>query len=351
MCRSLLRNSRAALLAAIEIHNKPIFQYRYEVCTLLVINAWELLLKAFIRRNLPKVKIVLKDGTTKPFLDCLACVASSLGKGFEVARYNLEVLYEYRNQVAHFFPADIEPLLFALLRKNVSLYIGFLECHFGIELSNESLVLLPIGLGSAPASPLDFIAAKAQDSRASLEAKRLIGSITRSATELEAKGIQECIFVPVAISLINETRVKNSDIVAAINNTEVQEHSFVVRNVLAGGRLVESADARPVRIEEESLFSEFYTETYHDVVTNASAFFVDFRQNAKFNKIMADVKENSSLHKRRFLDVQSKHGSYKDYYSKAVYKELEKHYRRGPSPNGQAAAAAAAITPSDLRGD
>ena len=45
---SLLRNSKTAMFAAIEIHNKPVFTYRYEVTTMLVINAWELLLKAYI---------------------------------------------------------------------------------------------------------------------------------------------------------------------------------------------------------------------------------------------------------------------------------------------------------------
>src|ERR1019366_2612195 len=103
MTKSLLRNSRSTLLAAIEVHNKPLFPYRYEVCTLLVVNAWELLLKAYIRRHLTDVKIILKDGTTKPFLECVACIASRLGKSFEIVRHNLELLYEYRNCVAHFF--------------------------------------------------------------------------------------------------------------------------------------------------------------------------------------------------------------------------------------------------------
>ena len=37
---NLLKNSISAYFAAIEIHNKPNFSYRYETVTLLIMNAW-----------------------------------------------------------------------------------------------------------------------------------------------------------------------------------------------------------------------------------------------------------------------------------------------------------------------
>src|SRR6266576_853943 len=84
---ALVRNSKSAMFAAVEIHNKPIFPYRYEVCTLLVVNAWELALKAYIAGKMPSVKLIREDGTTKPFPECVACVASDVGKPFEAIRY------------------------------------------------------------------------------------------------------------------------------------------------------------------------------------------------------------------------------------------------------------------------
>ena len=39
----LLQNSEAALISAIEIYNKPTFEYREETFTILALNAWELL--------------------------------------------------------------------------------------------------------------------------------------------------------------------------------------------------------------------------------------------------------------------------------------------------------------------
>jgi hypothetical protein len=49
--RHLIRNAKSALLAAIEIYNKPGFQYRDENFVILLLNAWELCLKALISKN------------------------------------------------------------------------------------------------------------------------------------------------------------------------------------------------------------------------------------------------------------------------------------------------------------
>src|SRR4051812_30188920 len=93
---SLIENSKSAIIASIEIHNKPIFSYRYEVTTILVINAWELLLKAYIVENHKEVKLINKDGLSKPFEECLAFVSSQLGKDFRAIEENLQKIYEYR---------------------------------------------------------------------------------------------------------------------------------------------------------------------------------------------------------------------------------------------------------------
>ena len=45
---NILENSIQAVLAAIETYNKPDFKYREQTFTVLLINAWELLLKAKI---------------------------------------------------------------------------------------------------------------------------------------------------------------------------------------------------------------------------------------------------------------------------------------------------------------
>ena len=53
----LLDSSQAALFAGIEIHNKPNISYRYQTSIILVINAWELALKAFVYKYIGRKKI------------------------------------------------------------------------------------------------------------------------------------------------------------------------------------------------------------------------------------------------------------------------------------------------------
>src|ERR1700741_3366049 len=112
----LLGNAKAAMFASVEVHNKPIFPYRYEVCTLLAINAWELALKAYIAKEVKSVKLIRKDGTAKPFLECVACASSEVGKSFDPIKYNLEILYEYRNKIAHFYSEDMHVIVLGLLK-------------------------------------------------------------------------------------------------------------------------------------------------------------------------------------------------------------------------------------------
>lgn len=56
---NLKKNVYSAFSSAIEIHNKPNIEYRYENVTILLLNAWELILKAFIRKY--TYKSIFKD--------------------------------------------------------------------------------------------------------------------------------------------------------------------------------------------------------------------------------------------------------------------------------------------------
>ena len=49
--RKLLANGKAALLAAIEIYNKPQIAYRDECFVILLLNPWDLIVKAVLAKN------------------------------------------------------------------------------------------------------------------------------------------------------------------------------------------------------------------------------------------------------------------------------------------------------------
>ena len=58
----LLDSSQAALFAGIEIHNKPHIAYRYPTAVILIINAWELALKAYIYKFISKKASMRRRG-------------------------------------------------------------------------------------------------------------------------------------------------------------------------------------------------------------------------------------------------------------------------------------------------
>jgi hypothetical protein len=295
MAVALVENAKSAIFAAVEIHNKPIFAYRYEVCTLLVINAWELALKAYIAKELKSVKLLKQDGTTKPFLECVACISSNLGNSFEPIKHNLELLYEYRNKIAHFFPDDLDIVVLGLLKASVLFFAEFIEKHFGIKLHEEShLVLLPIGLNK-PLSPLDFIANQSASKHCSAEIKGFLQSIKSSCESLEAQGISDSVIVNYSIALVNESRIKNADLTAAINNTSPQQNVIAVHNVITAANLTNDPAAKQIRIDEDIIYSQIYTETYHNVLKNARANFSDFIQNKNFNEHMRKIKKNPNI--------------------------------------------------------
>ena len=246
IAKSLINNSKSAMLSAIEIHNKPTFSYRYEVVVLLALNAWELMLKSYIYKFHKKIKIFKKDGSSKPFLECVSFVHSQLGNDFLLIKENLEKLYEYRNHVAHFYSEKLDIVIFALLKKNVEFYQDFLLKYYKLDLSSESdLVLLPIGF-KKPYSPFDFLSNKTTLKNSSIEVKSFIKSIIDSTKKLDSQGIQDSILADFKVNLINEKRTKNADIIAGINNKTETGIDITVVNPTASVQVSDDPTANKV---------------------------------------------------------------------------------------------------------
>jgi len=326
LSRALKANARSAMFAAIEIHNKPIFKYRYEVCALLMVNAWELALKSYIAKELKTVKLFKKDGTTKSFPDCLACVASNLGKSFEPAKHSLEILYDYRNKVAHFYASELETIVLGLLKSTVIFFSEFMEEQLGEKLYEaENLILLPIGF-KKPVSPLDFLSSQSAASHSSVEVKAFLESIKKSSEQLQKQGFEDSIIVNYSMALVAESRIKNADLTAAINNAEPQGTVLAIQNVISAANLTNDPSAKQLRLSEETVFDKLFTEGYHDILQLARKRFADFSQNREFNEIMRELKKNPNLARIRLLNPKNPDGTRQTFYHRAILEELAKHY-------------------------
>jgi hypothetical protein len=90
--RHLLQNAQAAMLAAIEIYNKPRFAYRDECFSILLLNAWELILKALISKNRKSIYYPKKRTEAYKTLSCRDAFAS-------VEKYAISSFYANRRPV------------------------------------------------------------------------------------------------------------------------------------------------------------------------------------------------------------------------------------------------------------
>ena len=256
IAKSLITNSISAYYAAIEMHNKPNFKYRYEIVIMLVINSWELLLKAFIYKFRKKIKLFYKDGNSKPFLECLNYVTIDLGKEYFTTNKNLQLLYEYRNKIMHFYNENLDILIYSLVAKNVKLYSIFLKKHFKIDLSESSeLILLPIGF-KKPFSPIDFISNQSISSDASKPVKDFIESIINATNDLVNDQVEDAVLIDFKINLVNENKATNADIVAAINNTTTQQVNFNVVKQPKVFRVSKDENATMVNVTRDKSISK-----------------------------------------------------------------------------------------------
>lgn len=272
IAKSLIKNSIAGMFSAIEIHNKPTIKYRYEIVVLLVLNSWELLLKGYLYKYHKEINLFHEDGTTKPFENCLNIVNYKVGKEFNAVQENLIILYKYRNQIAHYYISDLDPIVYSIIRKNVIFYSGFLLEYFQIELSEVSdLVLLPIGF-KRPISPIDYISNSSINQSISKETKEFLQSIIDASQRLHNNSIDETIFVDFKMNLTSLNRINNADIIAGIDNTRENKATFKVikesKNVLSsnlGDKIILTRDKSG---SQGTLYYEELKEGIFDEINN-----------------------------------------------------------------------------------
>ena len=168
--RSLLDKSIASMLSAIEIYNKPNFGYREETFAILAVNAWELLLKAYILRinkyNLNSIyfleSVKKKDGTLStrktPVLNKsknprTITISDAIIKLYKLGKMpknlinSIESIIELRDNAVHFvnektIMKEIQEIGFACIKNYMSI---IKKWDIEIELSKYNFYLMWCG--------------------------------------------------------------------------------------------------------------------------------------------------------------------------------------------------------------
>lgn len=166
----LFENAQSAMLAAIELFNKPRIPYRSETTVILAVNAWELALKGRARQA--NKRIFKKKLRNSPYESITIDQSLNLlrifklwpeGMDGEAISVNIRALADYRNRATHLYNASgLGAVIYTYLQQSVLNFRDFMVAASGKDLA-ESITwdLLPLG-ATTPSEAVQFMRVDAE---------------------------------------------------------------------------------------------------------------------------------------------------------------------------------------------
>ncbi len=323
---NLIKNSIAAYFAAIEIHNKPNISYRYETVTLLILNAWELALKAYIKKWIKNKSIYANDGHTITIDKALVYVAEDLnGKkanSFEAIRRNIEEIEIYRNGITHFYCDELEPYIFMLVARSALNYVEFMKAHFSKDImSDEGLFILPLGF-KLPFLPEDFLSGNYAKYASTPESQEFIKGIVKTIRDLNDAGIEDSIVLGFDIYLESVKKAKNSDLLAAITSIEEADVTF---GKVTHARFSDDPNAKVYNMTDDE-FRKIWKYSYQELIDWCRNNIPGFKQSKIFYKVKRQVEEDINCAYKRSLDKDNVKAPTKTFYTDLALEKTKKLY-------------------------
>lgn len=316
----LFDKSVAAITSAVEIYNKPGFQYRDETFALLALNAWELILKARVvqvdvnkqkaiyvyqrrltKAGLPGTKEYLERGRsgnpkTIGIRQAIAKLDTHVtSKLPDAVKNNIEALMEVRDCSAHFFSPSmaLRRQLLEVGTAAVRNFVWYGRRWFKKDLSEHLQILLPIGFVNTGGSLVV----------SSAEEKNLLACISGLALSSAATETNDLHFQTSIEVQIKKNGAANSPAVKITNDPT----------------------ATPVFLTEENL-AQNYPWTYDEVTVRCKARYSDFKAAKKYHDLRKKLAGDTKLYRLRLLDPSNPKGIKKPFYSTNVLAFFDKHY-------------------------
>jgi hypothetical protein len=221
--RHLLKNSKSATLAAIEIYNKPQFAYRDECFVILLLNAWELALKALLSKSKESIYYPKKRKQryrTFAWADAFEKAKPYFPKALDplAVGYNLELLANYRDNAVHFYNVpDFGNLIYALAQTSIVNLKDFLDKAFSVDLGKEiNWKLLPLGI-KPPIDPIEYISNPAPG-KTKAAVRQFIAEVAAATQEVASAGQDTGRLLTVfEIKLESVKKIKKADAVVGVS--------------------------------------------------------------------------------------------------------------------------------------
>ena len=322
--RNLADKSLEAMLAAMEVYNKPSFSYREESFSILAINAWELLLKArVLQLSGNRLSAILKyerrskaDGSkTQKKYRVRSRSGSSLSIGlFRAAdllrnefgdplapavRENLELLCEVRDNAVHFMNKgfDVSRLVQEIGTACLRNYLELTPKWFGVNLLQYNFFLMPLAfVGDSHTAEVVSLAS---------DEGKVLDYLRRQIAASDEGSTGE---YSVALRLDLKFSRSSSD--------------SAVKVVIS-----DDPSATPVSLSEEDI-RERYPWTFKILTTRLRKRYSDFSANQHYHDTRRECEKDSKLCMTRFLDPGKRSGAGMRFYSPNIVREFDKHYTR-----------------------
>jgi hypothetical protein len=326
----LLDKSIASAVSAIEIYNKPDFLYREETFSILMINAWELLLKSkilfetnnkaasiyefehhtnktgktskkvYIKRNRAgnPHTIGLMRALNKLISDCSIKIDES-------CMANINLLMEIRDNSVHY--RNDHPLLKLRVQEvgtaSLKNYLTLIKEWFGEDLSKFNFYLMPLSFYH------EF---------------ELMESFTLSSKNKEINGLLKHIH--------NKATQFNSNPENPFNVILGIQTKFVKSTDPSALPFTYSDDPDAIKITygEEDIRRR-YPLDYKELNRTLRKRYTDFKENQNYHKIRTDLAGNRRYCRLRYLDPNNPKSSKKPFFSKEIIHLFDPYYTKKKS--------------------
>lgn len=229
--RHLLKNSKAALLASIEIYNKPQIQYRDECFVILLLNAWELLLKAILSKKKQSIFYPKKRKEAYRTLS-LVDVFTKAERLFPedilalAVRKNVDLLSIYRDNAVHFYnEKGFSVIVYSLAQTSIKNFKDLADKIFDRDLVSEiSWSILPLGF-NLPIDPISYMSGeRGVSSKKNLAAQQFMAELKNALGELETKNIDsERLVTVLSVKLESVKKITKADVTAGISSNNKEQ--------------------------------------------------------------------------------------------------------------------------------
>lgn len=325
---ALFDKSIAAAISAMELYNKPDFKYREESFIIILVNAWELLLKAKILQEnnnkltslyIKKAKENKKGQKTKVLIyvpnrsggkktiSLFEAIAKLNNAGFKLDKKcfeNIEAITEIRDNAIHLSNSEkilnkkIQELGTASLKNYLQLIKNWFDGSFSEKLANFNFYLMPMSFFNE-LGEVDGISLNSKNK----DLKNLVKYL--AAKEKSNPYSKNSEF---QMSVKVDLRFTKSDTEGVINCT-----------------LSRDDDAIKIALSDEER-NKKYPLAYHEMMQKAKNIEPNLIANKVLHAIVKSLEANKKLCYFRYLDIKAK-TSLKKFYNANFPHELVMKYR------------------------